>query len=449
MRLSLLLTALLVASLPHAAFADVFALRLQRMVGETKPTVTEEQWPAAETAFIVCDVWDAHHSLNAVKRLEEFAPRMNEVLKEARRRGATIIHSPSDCMPAYAEHPARQRVLELPAAAAPLPGIDGWVSQLDTEGSGPFSALYPVDQSDGGEDDDPAEHAAWAEKLAAMGRNPGMPWKMQSPLIEIDVERDYISDKGGEVWNVLEARGIEFVVLVGVHTNMCVIGRPFGLRQMARQGKHVVHMRDMTDCMYNPTQWPRVDHFTGNDLVTAYIERYVCPTITSDQILGGEPFRFAGDTRTTRALPELPARDAAKEWTQVAGGALLAGWYRCAVQLPCAGSDDALSFEVPKLLDVAGVWIDGTPLEGSPTGGYSIPASLRVSGDPVWLVMYIKTGARTNGCNMSIHCGSASESLSIPLYYTWQLRTDEGDFSRMPLPAKFGAAPDNYFDFTE
>jgi hypothetical protein len=29
------------------------------------------------------------------------------------------------------------------------------------------------------------------------------------------------------------------------------------------------------------------------------------------------------------------------------------------------------------------------------------------------------------------------------------LRTDEGDFSRMPLPAKFGAAPDNYFDFTE
>jgi len=445
MRQSLLLPVLIVAILPHAAFADVFALRLQRMVDETKPTVTEEQWPAAETAFIVCDVWDAHHSINAVKRLEEFAPRMNDVLKEARRRGATIIHAPSDCMPAYAEHPARQRVLALPAANAPLPGIGGWVSRLPSE----HGALYPVDQSDGGEDDDPAEHAAWAEKLTAMGRNPGMPWKTQSPLIDIDAERDYISDAGGEVWNVLEARGIRNVVLVGVHTNMCVIGRPFGLRQMVRQGKQVVLMRDMTDCMYNPAQWPRVDHFTGNDLVTAYIERYVCPTITSDQILGGEPFRFAGDTRTHRALPELPARNVAKEWTPVAGGAMLAGWYRCAVQLPCAGSDGALRFGVPKLLDVAGVWIDGTPLESTSIGGYSIPASLRASGDPVWLVMRLAAESAEIGTAVELHCGGRSAAVSLPMEQTWQYRTDDGDFSRMPLPAKFGAAPDNYFDLAE
>ena len=39
---------------------------------------------------------------------------------------------------------------------------------------------------------------------------------------------------------------------LGVHTNMCVLGRPFGLRQMAKNGKNVVLMRDMTDTMYNP-----------------------------------------------------------------------------------------------------------------------------------------------------------------------------------------------------
>ena len=40
-----------------------------------------ELWSPAETAVIVCDVWDKHHSLNAVRRMEEFLPRMNDVLK--------------------------------------------------------------------------------------------------------------------------------------------------------------------------------------------------------------------------------------------------------------------------------------------------------------------------------------------------------------------------------
>jgi len=56
------------------------------------------------------------------------------------------------------------------------------------------------------------------------GRNPGMPWKTQSPLIDIDADRDYISDRGDEVWNVLATRRIRNIVLVGVHLNMCVLG---------------------------------------------------------------------------------------------------------------------------------------------------------------------------------------------------------------------------------
>jgi len=53
--------------------------------------------------------------------------------------------------------------------------------------------------------------------------------------------------------------------------------------------------------MYNSRQRPFVDHFTGNDLVTWHIEKYWCPTITSDQIVGGKPFRFAADTQSTAA----------------------------------------------------------------------------------------------------------------------------------------------------
>ena len=39
---------------------------------------------------------------------------------------------------------------------------------------------------------------------------------------------------------------------MGVHLNMCVLGRPVGIRQMVNIGKNVVLMRDMTDTMYNP-----------------------------------------------------------------------------------------------------------------------------------------------------------------------------------------------------
>src|SRR5262249_44260988 len=81
------------------------------------------------------------------------------------------------------------------------------------------------------------------------------------------------------------------------HTNMCVLGRPFGLRQMAKNGKNVVLMRDMTDTMYNPARWPFVNHFRGTDLIVEHIEKFVCPTITSNQILGGKAFRFKNDVR--------------------------------------------------------------------------------------------------------------------------------------------------------
>src|SRR5438552_18656675 len=37
-----------------------------------------EHWDPQATAVIVCDMWDAHPCLNAVRRAEEMAPRMNQ-----------------------------------------------------------------------------------------------------------------------------------------------------------------------------------------------------------------------------------------------------------------------------------------------------------------------------------------------------------------------------------
>ena len=262
-------------------------------------TITRsESWQASQTAIIVCDMWDYHHCLNAVRRGTEMAPRMNEVLKAARERGAVIIHAPSGCTGNYADHPARKRAQAV-ARVDNLPlEIAKWCYRIPEEERG----KYPIDQTDGGEDDDPAEHAEWAQKLASLGRNPKAPWKAQMDALEIDDQRDFISDDGEEIWSILERKDCKNVILLGVHTNMCVLGRPFGLRQMAKNGKNVVLMRDMTDTMYNPEMSPFVSHFTGTDLIVEHIEKWVCPTITSDQLLGGKPFRFKNDTRPHVAI---------------------------------------------------------------------------------------------------------------------------------------------------
>jgi nicotinamidase-related amidase/type 1 glutamine amidotransferase len=312
---------------PAAEDTGALSLSLRKRV-ETKPgsgrfhtIVQPAKWDAKKTAIIVCDMWDSHHCLNAVRRVGEMAPRMNQLLSENRNRGVLVIHAPSGCMETYKDHPARQNAQKVPRAKNMPKDIGSWCNRIPAEEKG----VYPIDQTDS-EDDDPAEHRAWEEKLQKMGRNPRAPWKSEIDVLKID-DRDIISDKGEEIWSVLEQRGIDNVILVGVHTNMCVLGRPFGLRQMAKNGKNVVLMRDLTDTMYNPARAPFVSHFTGTDLIVEHIEKWVCPTITSDQLLGGKPFRFSGDKRphlvmimaeseyqTERTLPEFALKHLGKDF---------------------------------------------------------------------------------------------------------------------------------------
>ena len=268
--------------------ADPFHLTLRTRTLEGTAKERAEEWDPAATAVIVCDMWDLHHCLNAVRRENEMAPRVNEFLVKCRDKGVLIIHAPSSCMAPYAGTPARKRAQSAPKAANLPNGIDGWCKSIPAE----EKLKYPIDQTDGGEDDDPTEHAAWAAELKSKGLNPRAPWTRQIDVLKIDQERDAISDSGVEIWNLLEERKIRNVALVGVHVNMCVAGRPFGLRQLSKNGKNAVLVRDLTDSMYNPARAPMVSHQEGTRLFIEHLEKVVCPTVTSDQVLGGKPFAF-------------------------------------------------------------------------------------------------------------------------------------------------------------
>ena len=223
--------------------------------------VTEaRQVPANETAIIICDVWDKHWSRGANERVAAMAPRMNEVVKAARRRGATIIHAPSETMSFYADAPARLRVKDAPPVQPPKPLLHG-------------DPPMPVDASDGGSDTN------WGDEKE------GRAWTRQIAAIEIDQQRDGISDSGQEIYSFLQSKGIRHVIIMGVHTNMCILNRSFAIKQMVRWGMDTVLCRDLTDAMYNPARPPYVNHEEGTRLVVEYIEKFWCPTIASDDLI--------------------------------------------------------------------------------------------------------------------------------------------------------------------
>jgi nicotinamidase-related amidase/type 1 glutamine amidotransferase len=240
----------------------------------------KQQWDPNETAIIICDMWNQHWCKGATARVAELAPVMNQVVAAARAKGVFIIHAPSGTIDHYKDHPARLTAQNAPAAANLPEGMKSWCQWKDETEK---KAGYPIDHSDGGCDCQPRCQE-------------GSPWTSQIDTIEIK-DQDAITDSGTEVWNLLQARHIQNVILMGVHANMCVLGRPFGLRNLANAGKNVVLMRDLTDTMYNSRQPPHVNHFTGTDLIVEHTEEYVCPTITSTLFTGKPAFRFQDDKR--------------------------------------------------------------------------------------------------------------------------------------------------------
>ena len=263
----------------------ILMLNLQRRVASEKDSsifimINETQkWNSTETAVIICDMWDKHWCKGATGRVVEMAPFMNEVISLLRNSGVMIVHAPSDCMDSYSDHPGRKRALD-----AKSDKLEKYLQENRGILPAERSADWPLEVVNDG---------CWcADEICTVGR----PWIKQTDQIIIK-EEDIISDSGVEIAGIFKNSGIKNVILMGVHTNMCVMNRSFGLRNMVRLGFNVVLMRDLTDTMYSPEGKPYVSHFTGNELMFEYIEKYICPTVISSDITCKRQFRFKEDNR--------------------------------------------------------------------------------------------------------------------------------------------------------
>jgi nicotinamidase-related amidase len=232
-------------------------------------------WDPAKTAVVIVDMWDDHHCKSAAERVTQMAPFMNDVVKAARQKGIFIVHAPSDCMDFYSETTARKNAQQAPRALAPVKFQ--W-NYFNPEREGPLAEKL--------------EKGGCSCDLAAPCSPSYRAWKRQIATIEI-ADQDAVSSDGQEVHNLLQQRGIDNVIVMGVHTNRCVLGRPFGIRQMAYLGKNVVLCRDLTDSYHRDPG----AHFEGLETIIEHIEKYWCPSITSQSITGQPPFKFPGDKR--------------------------------------------------------------------------------------------------------------------------------------------------------
>jgi len=226
---------------------------------ETSEVIT---LPIAKSAIIICDMWDRHWCDYASDRVDEMAPRMDAVIRAARDAGVQIIHAPSDTLGFYQDTIPRRRMQAL-AEVEPPPSLDISDPPL------------PIDDSDEGCPHEGQQYSAWSRQHAAIG-------------IE---DIDGITDNGREVYSLLARDGIEHIIYMGVHTNMCILNRSFAIRQMTRWGKQCYLVRDMTDSMYNPAMPPFVSRDEGTELVVKHIEKYWGPSLLSADLVAGLPAR--------------------------------------------------------------------------------------------------------------------------------------------------------------
>jgi hypothetical protein len=198
---------------------------------------------------------------------------MNAVVAALREQGAFIIHAPGDCMKLYRGTEARRRATQAPLVHSPVPiAWNEWTADERATLPASLTSLEPCS----------------CESVDSCGKaQSAAPWTRQTAEIEICPD-DAVSDDGQEVFNVLEQRAIADILVMGVHTNICVLRRAYGIRQLIYWGKRPVLCRDLTDSFHRD---PR-GHAWGTDQIIAHIERRWCPSVTSDQLVGGQPFRF-------------------------------------------------------------------------------------------------------------------------------------------------------------
>jgi len=235
------------------ASTDLMAitLDLQRREPSTGAILVQrEEVDPKRVGVIAVDVWNFHWCKTATMRVDAIVPRINKALEAARELGMTVMLCPSDVVDNYVGYPQREAIFALPKVSVP--------SVVNV-------TCPPVPDAGG--------CACGRERC---GVNYG--WDGMHPGLRIG-DADLMPDTQSEVYAICQKYGLTHLIYVGFHTQVCLLGKPMGLRAMKSAGLQCVLARDMTDAHpgYDPARQFTPD--LNTEQVVEHFEKHLAPTI--------------------------------------------------------------------------------------------------------------------------------------------------------------------------
>ncbi len=213
-------------------------------------TIQKEEVDPKRVGVIAVDVWNFHWCKTATMRVDAIVPRMNKALEAARALGMTVMLCPSDVVDNYVGYPQREAIFALAKVAVP--------KVMDV-------TCPPVPDAGG--------CACGRERCAG---NYG--WDGMHPALKIG-DDDLMPDTQAEVYAICKKYGLTHLLYVGFHTQVCLLGKPMGLRAMKAAGLNCVLARDMTDAHpgYDPSRNFAPD--LNTEQVVEHFEKHLAPTV--------------------------------------------------------------------------------------------------------------------------------------------------------------------------
>jgi hypothetical protein len=251
--------ACLYASIVYSSSAGPITLHLQSRdpaSGEIRST-TETVDPS-KVGVVVVDMWNWHWCKTSTMRVAALVPRMKHVLAAAHDMGMSIFWCPSDVVDNYVGTPQHEAAMNV--KLLPLPKMDELNCPSAPDGGG---------------------CTCGKERCVV---NYG--WDGMHPDLQM-YEGDTMPNDLETLYSLCKERGLTHIIYMGVHTQICLLGKSIGLRNMKRAGFHCILARDLTDAhgKYDPSAGITPDQFTAQ--VVAHFEKYLSPTINfADELRG-------------------------------------------------------------------------------------------------------------------------------------------------------------------
>jgi nicotinamidase-related amidase len=240
----------LLAAATMPAVADPVTLNIRTQDSEGRAIVTPTALDPAKVGIVVVDMWNWHWSPTAAQRVSAMVPRMDAALRVARDMGMQVFYCPTSAVDFYVGTPQRERATAFPLLPLPPP--------LQLDAPMPWRGPGCVRQ-----DGHTPNNSGWD------GMDPGLSIHPQ----------DLMPNSRQSLYSICNAKGITQLIYMGVHTEVCVMAKDIGVKNMMALGFDCVLARDLTDAhpAYDPAEGLHPDLHTENTI--GHFEQNLCGSI--------------------------------------------------------------------------------------------------------------------------------------------------------------------------